>query len=152
MGMTLDHQPLAAFRWDKQGRECERRQGNGLVNRYQYDPLGQLIAHQRYHGYDISTQTSPTPIWQQQYHYNPNGQLAEITGHQPRRYRYDNAGQLHTVTYPEVNPKQHHAEKVEQFDYDQIYLYYFDKLNEKALKLLQNNQQPLMGTDGILTP
>jgi hypothetical protein len=23
---------------------------------------------------------------------------------------------------------------------------------EKALKLLQNNQQPLMGTDGILTP
>jgi RHS repeat-associated protein len=118
LGMTLDHQPLAAFRWDKQGRECERRQGNGLVNRYQYDPLGQLIAHQRYHGYDISTQTSPTPIWQQQYHYNPNGQLAEITGHQPRRYRYDNADQLHTVTYPEVNPEQHHAEKVEQFDYD----------------------------------
>ncbi|WP_141675273.1 RHS repeat domain-containing protein, partial [Gilliamella sp. Nev3-1] len=31
---------------------------------------------------------------------------------------YDNAGQLHTVTYPEVNPEQHHAEKVEQFDYD----------------------------------
>ncbi|WP_179854667.1 hypothetical protein [Gilliamella sp. Nev5-1] len=56
------------------------------------------------------------------------------------------------MTYPEVNPKQHHAEKVEQFDYGQIYLYYFDKLNEKALKLLHNSQQPLMGTDGILTP
>ncbi|OCG38894.1 hypothetical protein A9G29_10125 [Gilliamella sp. Fer2-1] len=117
-GMTLDGQSLIGLLYDNAGRECERRQGNGLVNRYQYDPLGQLIAHQRYHGYDISTQTSPTPIWQQQYHYNPNGQLAEITGHQPRRYRYDNAGQLHTVTYPEANPEQHHAEKVEQFDYD----------------------------------
>jgi hypothetical protein len=42
---------------------------------------------------------------------SPNGQLAEITGHQPCRYRYDNADQLHTVTYPEVNPEQHHAEK-----------------------------------------
>ncbi|OCG37396.1 hypothetical protein A9G29_11470 [Gilliamella sp. Fer2-1] len=117
-GMTLDGQSLIGLLYDNAGRECERRQGNGLVNRYQYDPLGQLIAHQRYHGYDISTQTSPTPIWQQQYHYNPNGQLAEITGHQPRCYRYDNAGQLHTVTYPEANPEQHHAEKVEQFDYD----------------------------------
>ncbi|OCG61438.1 hypothetical protein A9G41_06275 [Gilliamella sp. Nev5-1] len=27
-------------------------------------------------------------------------------------------GIVHTVTYPEVNPEQHHAEKVEQFDYD----------------------------------
>jgi RHS repeat-associated protein len=117
-GMTLDGQSLIGLLYDNAGRECERRQGNGLVNRYQYDPLGQLIAHQRYHGYDISPQTSPTPIWQQQYHYNPNGQLAEITGHQPRRYRYDNTGELHTVTYPEVNPEQHHAEKVEQFDYD----------------------------------
>ncbi|WP_209435815.1 hypothetical protein, partial [Gilliamella intestini] len=49
----------------------------------------------------------------------PNGHLAEITGHQPHCYRYDSAGQLHTVTYPDANPEQHHAEKVELFGYDQ---------------------------------
>nr|WP_257006334.1 hypothetical protein [Gilliamella apicola] len=43
--MTLDGQSLIGLLYDNVGRECERRQGNGLVNRYQYDPIGQLIAH-----------------------------------------------------------------------------------------------------------
>ncbi|MGF6191291.1 hypothetical protein [Serratia sp. 2723] len=39
-GITLNEQPLLAFNHDNAGREQERRQGNGLVNRYQYDSLG----------------------------------------------------------------------------------------------------------------
>nr|WP_082211797.1 hypothetical protein [Gilliamella apicola] len=101
MGMTLDHQPLATFRWDKQRRECERRQGNGLVNRYDYDNLSRLTHHQIFHGFDFDSQRSPTPLWQQDYGYQADNQLSQIRGNAAREYQYDAIGQLTSVGKPE---------------------------------------------------
>ncbi|MWP62527.1 hypothetical protein [Gilliamella sp. Pas-s25] len=36
-------QSLIGMLYDNSGRECEHFQDNGRVNRYQYDPIGQLI-------------------------------------------------------------------------------------------------------------
>ena len=116
--MTLEGQSLIGMFYDSAGRERERRQGNGLINRYHYDELGQLASHQIYRGFDVELNDTPQPVWQQQYQYEPDGQLAQINGNQARHYRYDKLGQLQTVSYPQANREQHHAEKVELFSYD----------------------------------
>lgn len=56
-GMKLDESPLAGFSYDNAGRERERRQGNGLVNRYQYDELGRLTEHLLREGFEDNPQT-----------------------------------------------------------------------------------------------
>ena len=116
--MTLEGQSLIGMFYDSAGRERERRQGNGLINRYHYDELGQLASHQIYRGFDVELNDTPLPVWQQQYQYEPDGQLAQINGNQARHYRYDKLGQLQTVSYPQANREEHHAEKVELFSYD----------------------------------
>ncbi|PXZ02742.1 type IV secretion protein Rhs, partial [Gilliamella apicola] len=117
-GMTLEGQSLIGMFYDSAGRERERRQGNGLINRYHYDELGQLASHQIYRGFDVELNDTPLPVWQQQHQYEPDGQLAQINGNQARHYRYDKLGQLQTVSYPQANREEHHAEKVELFSYD----------------------------------
>ncbi|MWP62379.1 RHS repeat-associated core domain-containing protein [Gilliamella sp. Pas-s25] len=117
LGMTLDHQPLAAFRWDKQGREYERRQGNGLVNRYDYDNLSRLTRHQIFHGFDLDSLPSPTPLWQQDYRYQADNQLSQIRGNSAREYQYDAIGQLTSVGKPKHH-QTHHAPPLEMLHYD----------------------------------
>ena len=73
--------------YDSAGRERERRQGNGLI--YHYDELVQLASHQIYRGFDVELNDTPLPVWQQQYQYAPDGQLAQINGNQARHYRYE---------------------------------------------------------------
>jgi hypothetical protein len=115
--MTLDHQPLVAFRWDKQGRECERRQGNGLVNRYDYDNLSRLTHHQIFHGFDFDSQRSPTLLWQQDYGYQADNQLSQIRGNAAREYQYDAIGQLTSEGKPEHH-QTHHAQPLAMLHYD----------------------------------
>ena len=80
--MTLEGQSLIGMFYDSAGRERERRQGNGLINRYYYDELGQLASHQIYRGFDVELNDTPLLVWQQQYQYEPDGQFAQINGNQ----------------------------------------------------------------------
>ncbi|MBK5143133.1 RHS domain-containing protein [Budviciaceae bacterium BWR-B9] len=116
-GMTLDNQPLAAFDYNNSGRERERRQGNGLINRYQYDDMGRLSQHFLREG--MGFEDNPQTLWQQDYQYQSDGELAKIVGHNARDYRYDEVGQLTSAGYPEANQDHHHAHHIETFKYDE---------------------------------
>lgn len=117
-GMSLDGESLVATVYDAMGRQIERRQGNGLINHYQYNKLGQLISHQLHRVLDMITDNSHISMWQQHYRYEADGQLAEVYGSQPCRYGYDEIGQLSTVSYLGAEQTPRHAEKTEQFLYD----------------------------------
>ncbi|MFC0228466.1 RHS repeat-associated core domain-containing protein [Serratia aquatilis] len=114
-GITLDGQPLLAFSHDSAGREQVRRQGNGLENRYQYDPLGRLTEHHLLAPGD----DAPHTLWQQHYRYQAQGELAAIEGSQPREYHYDPLGQLLNVQFPgTTKPEERHSVAGESFQYD----------------------------------
>ncbi|GKX52739.1 RHS repeat-associated core domain-containing protein [Budvicia aquatica] len=113
-GMTLDGNPLAAFNYDNGGRVRERRQGNGLVNRYQYDALGRLTEHLLREGFEDNPQT----LWQQHYGYQSDGELTTIRGSNARDYQYDPVGQLISAGDPQAKADEHHAYHVETFQYD----------------------------------
>ncbi|GKX53155.1 RHS repeat-associated core domain-containing protein [Budvicia aquatica] len=115
-GITLDDNPIAAFSYDNSGRERERRQGNGLINRFQYDEMGRLSRHYLREG--MGFDDNPQTLWQQDYQYQSDGELAKIVGNNARDYRYDEVGQLTSVGYPEGNKDHHHAHHVETFKYD----------------------------------
>ncbi|VFS51562.1 RHS repeat-associated core domain-containing protein [Budvicia aquatica] len=113
-GMTLDDNPIAAFNYDNGGRVRERRQGNGLVNRYQYDHLGRLTEHLLREGFEDNPQT----LWQQHYGYQADGELTTISGSNAREYQYDPIGQLISAGDPQAKADEHHAYHVETFQYD----------------------------------
>lgn len=115
-GITLDDNPIAAFNYDNSGRERERRQGNGLINRFQYDELGRLSQHYLRQG--MGFDDNPQILWQQDYQYQADGELAKVVGTHARDYQYDDVGQLTSVGYPEANKEHHHGHHVEVFKYD----------------------------------
>ena len=115
-GMTLDSQPLAAFDYNNGGRERERRQGNGLINRYQYDDMGRLSQHYLREG--MGFDDNPQILWKQDYRYQADNELSQIIGNNPRNYGYDDIGQLISSSTPDANQEDRHAELVETFSYD----------------------------------
>lgn len=115
-GMTLDGQPLAAFNYNNSGREGERRQGNGLINRFQYDGLGRLSRHQLRQGDGF--EDNPLTLWQQDYHYQADGELSRVVGHNAKDYHYDAVGRLTSTEQPQHHPDAHHAHHTEVFEYD----------------------------------
>lgn len=114
-GITLNEQPLLAFNHDNAGREQERRQGNGLVNRYQYDSLGRMVEHRLQGPGEMGLQ----PLWEQHYRYQAQGELASITGNAPREYGYDARGQLLSAQFPGSHTAvDRHSVAGENFLYD----------------------------------
>ncbi|ERK05191.1 Rhs-family protein [Serratia fonticola AU-P3(3)] len=114
-GITLNEQPLLAFNHDNAGREQERRQGNGLVNRYQYDSLGRRVEHRLQGPGEMGLQ----PLWEQHYRYQAQGELASITGNAPREYGYDARGQLLSAQFPGSHTVvDRHSVAGESFLYD----------------------------------
>lgn len=113
-GVTLDRQPLTAFRYDNCGRLTERRQHNMLTTRFSYDDRGRLSSNrvlERLH-----EETHPLTRWQQDYRYTPDSELVDIRGSNEREYQYDANGRLTSAIEPEWSSS--HAARTETFHYD----------------------------------
>lgn len=115
-GITLDDRLIAAFSYDNSGREQERRQGNGLINRFQYDEMGRLAHHTLREA--VGLNDNQQTLWQQDYRYQPDGELAQIAGNNARSYHYDDVGQLTSAGYPNTKKESHHVHGMETFKYD----------------------------------
>lgn len=135
---SLEGQPLTAYGYDHHQRLQQLRQGNRLVNSFQYDPLGRLSQHSlREPG---ATPEEDRLHWQQQYAYQADGELTSIEGNDARQYHYNATGALTSVSYlnpqsiipparqpihrlPQFQPvatakEQHHANPNESFRWD----------------------------------
>ncbi|EHG6663814.1 RHS repeat protein [Salmonella enterica subsp. enterica serovar Nigeria] len=113
-GVTLDRQPLTAFRYDNCGRLTERRQHNMLTTRFSYDDRGRLSSNrvlERLHEAPHSQLR-----WQQDYRYTPDSELVDIRGSNEREYQYDANGRLTSAIEPEWSSS--HAARTETFHYD----------------------------------
>ncbi|EED8424912.1 RHS repeat protein [Salmonella enterica subsp. enterica serovar Losangeles] len=113
-GVTLDHQPLTAFRYDNCGRLTERRQHNMLTTRFRYDDRGRLSSNrvlERLHEAPHSQLR-----WQQDYRYTSDSELVDIRGSNEREYQYDANGRLTSAIEPEWSSS--HAARTETFHYD----------------------------------
>ncbi|UAN62452.1 RHS repeat-associated core domain-containing protein [Serratia sp. JSRIV006] len=136
---SLEGQPLTAYGYDHHQRLQQLRQGNRLVNRFQYDLLGRLSLHSLREPGIIPEEDRLH--WQQQYAYQADGELASIEGNDARQYHYNTTGALTSVSYlnpqsiipparqpvhrlPQFQPaaaakEQHHANPNESFRWDQ---------------------------------
>ncbi|WP_337049425.1 RHS repeat-associated core domain-containing protein [Serratia fonticola] len=135
---SLEGQPLTAYGYDHHQRLQQLRQGNRLVNRFQYDHRNRLSLHSL-----LEPGTMPEDDrlhWQQQYAYQADGELASIEGNDARQYHYNATGALTSVSYlnpqsiipparqpvhrlPQFQPaaaakEQHHANPNESFRWD----------------------------------
>ncbi|MEO3423106.1 RHS domain-containing protein, partial [Enterobacter soli] len=93
LGGTL----LARWQYDGKTRLSAWQQGNGLLHQYRYDSRGRRTLH-RQTLHDAVRRT-------QAFQYSPDGRLTDISGDDPRRYHYDDAGRLLQAELPHQRPE-----------------------------------------------